>query len=432
MKLLAKYNRVNLITTIIVMLITGIIYYQAISYILTGQKDTDLVVEEQEIFDYVKLNHHLPQTFESNDQQISFTLASPGSVKREFINTMYFKKWDDDDKHKFKKHKHRREGENESARGLISAVTVGDKYYKILIIESKVETEDLIRIIFSITIGVILLLLLVLVAINRLILNRLWQPFYNIMSELRLFNIADSKPIPKLDNNIDEFKELNNAVIDMAARAKNDYQDLKVFTENASHELLTPIAVINSKLDTLIQTENFSDRQSKLLNDLYSAVSRLNRLNQSLLLLVKIENKLLHDKQQINLRELADEMIIQFEEIFNDKDIKLTYTLDDKEIYASRYLVEVLLSNLISNAIRHNYNGGEIIISLTNENLTIKNTGSSEPLPDEKIFTRFHKSSGSEGSGLGLTISRQICENFGFSLEYEFRDRYHVFIVNFI
>lgn len=432
MKLLAKYNRVNLITTIIVMLITGIIYYQAISYILTGQNDKDLVVEEQEIFDYVKLNHHLPQTFESNDQQISFTPASPGSVKREFINTMYFKKWDQDDKHKFKKHRHRREGEYESARGLISSVAVGDKYYKILIIESKVETEDLIRIIFFITIGVIMLLLLVLVAINRLILNRLWQPFYNIMSELRLFNIADSKPIPKLDNNIDEFNELNNAVIDMASRAKNDYQDLKVFTENASHELLTPIAVINSKLDTLIQTENFSDRQSKLLNDLYSAVSRLNRLNQSLLLLVKIENKLLHDKQQINLREVVDEMIIQFEEIFNDKDLKLTYTLDDKEIYASRYLVEVLLSNLISNAIRHNYNGGEIIVSLTNENLTIKNTGGSEPLPDEKIFTRFHKSSGSEGSGLGLTISRQICENFGFSLEYEFRDRYHVFIVNFI
>jgi signal transduction histidine kinase len=184
-------------------------------------------------------------------------------------------------------------------------------------------------------------------------------------------------------------------------------------------------------LDTLIQTENFSDRQSKLLNDLYSAVSRLNRLNQSLLLLVKIENKLLHDKQQINLRELVDEMIIQFEEIFNDKDLKLTYTLDDKEIYASRYLVEVLLSNLISNAIRHNHNGGEIVINLTNESLTIKNTGGNESLPDEKIFTRFHKSSGSEGSGLGLTISRQICENFGFSLEYQFKSDYHVFTVNF-
>jgi signal transduction histidine kinase len=428
MKLIAKYNRVNLITTIIVMLITGIIYYQAISWILTNQKDKDLKVEEREVFDYVSLNHHLPQTFESNDQQITFSEAKPGSVKREFIDTTYFKKWDKNGAHKT--HKHKRNGWYESGRGLITSVIVGDKYYKVLIVESKVETEDLIRLIFTITIGVILLLLLVLFITNRLILRRLWQPFYAIMKELRLFSVADTRGISKLDTTIDEFKELNSTVVAMAAKARHDYKDLKTFTENASHELLTPIAVINSKLDTLIQTENFSDRQSKLLNDLYSAVSRLNRLNQSLLLLVKIENRLLHERQQINLRELVEEMIIQFEEIFQDKDLKLTYTLDDKEIYASRYLAEILISNLISNAIRHNHNGGEVIINLTEEHLIIQNTGDNVTLPDE-IFTRFHKSSGSEGSGLGLTISRQICQNFGFSLDYRFQPPFHTFIIKF-
>lgn len=429
MKLLAKYNRVNLITTIIVMLITGIIYYQAISWILTNQKDKDLDVEEQEIFDYVNKNHQLPQTFESNDQQITFTLVEPGSVQREFINTVYFKKWDKDD-HPGKHHHHHGDGEFESGRGLISAVTVGDKYYRILVVESKVETEDLIRLIFFITIAVILLLLVVLLVTNRLVLNRLWRPFYAIMNELRLFNIADAKEIPKVVTTTDEFKELNNAVVDMAAKASHDYKDLKTFTENASHELLTPIAVISSKLDSLIQTENFSDRQSKLLNDLYSAVSRLNRLNQSLLLLVKIENRLLHEQQQINLEELIAEMIVQFDEIFEDKGIKVTYTLEAKEIFASRYLAEVLLSNLISNAIRHNHKGGEIIIHLTAESLIIKNTGEAIPL-NEEIFSRFHKSSGSEGSGLGLTISRQICENFGYTLNYLFRDGYHIFEVKF-
>jgi signal transduction histidine kinase len=427
MRLFAKYNRVNLITTVIVMLFTGIIYYQAISWILNNQKDNDLNVEEQEIFNYVKLNHRLPQTFESNDQQITFTPAKPNSVKREYINTMYFKKWNDDKRHKQRK----RDGEFESGRGLISSITVGDKYYKILIVESRVETEDLIRIIFFITISVILFLLLVLMIINRLILNRLWKPFYSIMNELRLFNIADNKEMPKLDTAIDEFKELNRAVLIMTAKAKYDYKDLKTFTENASHELLTPIAVINSKLDTLIQTENFSERQSKILNDLYGAVSRLNRLNQSLLLLVKIENRLLQDQEKINFRELLEEMIAQFEEIFQDKNLKVSYTLNDKEIYATRYLVEILLSNLISNAIRHNYNGGEINITLTNERFVISNTGEDRALPDEKIFTRFHKSSASEGSGLGLTISRQICENFNFSLNYQFQSPFHIFTIEF-
>ena len=300
-----------------------------------------------------------------------------------------------------------------------------------MIVESKVETEDLIRIIFFITAGVTLLLLLVLQLTNRLLLNRLWQPFHNIMGELRLFNLADTHEFSRINTSIDEFRELNDTVSDMSARVKHDYKNLKTFTENASHELLTPIAVINSKLDTLLQTESFNEQQSKILNDLYSAVSRLNRLNQSLLLLVKIENSLVHDKQQINLTQLLKELTAQFEEIYKDKDITLTHHLAEKEIFASRYLAEILVSNLIGNAIRHNIKGGEIIITLTNDTFIIKNTGINEPLHDDEIFTRFYKSSHSEGSGLGLTISKQICENFGFNLSYRFEDGYHAFVVVF-
>jgi signal transduction histidine kinase len=428
MKLLARYNRVNLVTTIVVMLITGIIYYQAISLILINQKDMDLGVEEREILEYASLNHHLPQTFESNDQHITFSEAKPGSFKREFFNTVYFKKWGNP---------HRihgnggAEGEYESGRGLVSSVAVGSKFYKITIIESKVETEDLIQIIFMITIGVILLLLVILLIMNRLILRRLWQPFYDIMKELRLFNVADTNEIPQVDTSIDEFRELNQAVLATTAKAKHDYKDLKTFTENASHELLTPIAIINSKLDTLIQTENFNEQQSKILNDLYGAVSRLNRLNQSLLLLVKIENRLLRGEEKLDLKALIEEQLVQFEEIFQDKELKLTVQLDNKEIAATPYLLEILLSNLLSNAIRHNYRGGEVNINLTAEHLVISNTGEDKPLPDDKIFTRFHKSSGSEGSGLGLTISRQICGNFNFTLNYDFQSPFHIFTIKF-
>jgi signal transduction histidine kinase len=427
MKLLAKYNRVNLVTTIIVMLITGIIYYQAISLILTKQLDKDLVVEENEVFEYAGLNHQLPQVFESNDQQITFTEAKPGSITRQFINTVYRNKKEEHPK----KRRHRHEDEYESGRGLISSITVNGIYYKILIVESKVETEDLIQIIFAITAGVILLLLITLFVTNRLLLNRLWQPFYNLLKELRLFNLADSKDIPLAGTTIDEFEELNQAIISMSTRVKSDYKDLKTFTENASHELLTPIAVINSKLDTLIQTDNFSQQQSKLLNDLYSAVSRLTRLNHSLLLLVKIENRLVEGSQLLNLRESIQEMVIQFEEIFQDKELKVICELADKEINASPYLVDILLNNLLSNAIRHNYIGGEININLTNEQLLIQNTGENSGLQQDQIFTRFHKSSNSEGSGLGLTISRQICENLNFSLNYTFNGGHHTFTVKF-
>lgn len=427
MKLVARYNRVNLLTTIIVMLITGIIYYQAISLILTNQVDKDLVVEENEVFDYVNLNHQLPQVFESNDQQILFTQAEPGTVKRQFVNTLYRHAEQD----RPKRHHHRHEDEFESGRGLISSVTVGDKYYKVLIVESKVETEDLIKIIFGITASVILLLFITLYTANRLLLNRLWQPFYNLLKELRQFNVADNNDIAPVNTRIDEFDELNQTIISMSTRVKSDYKELKTFTENASHELLTPIAVINSKLDNLIQTDSFSQKQSKLLNDLYGAVAKLTRLNQSLLLLVKIENRLVDSNDHIDLRESLDELLVQFEEIFQDKELKVISELADKKLTTSRYLIDILLNNLLSNAIRHNYKGGVIVVKLTSQQLIIQNTGDDTPLKNEHIYTRFHKSSSSEGSGLGLTISQQICENLNFKLEYRFEGVYHTFMVSF-
>lgn len=426
MKLLDRYNRVTLATTIVVMLITGLVYYFAIRLILISDVDKDLEVEENEIFESVKKNNQLPQVFESNEQQISFYAAQPGSVKRGFTDTVY-----QNVPSEYHRRRHHHHEEFESGRALLSSVTVGGQYYKIVIVKSTVETEDLVKIIFFITIGVVLLLLLTLFITNRLLLNRLWQPFHNLLKELRAFNISDNKSIPQPETNIEEFKELNQAVAAMSARVKNDYKDLKTFTENASHELLTPIAVINSKLDTLLQTENFSQQQSKLLNDLYGAVSRLTRLNQSLLLLVKIENRLVEDKQPVDLRAVIDELIIQFEEIFNAKDLKVTYKLSNKELFTNPYLVDVLLNNLLSNAIRHNYEGGEIDIKLTSNKLVIRNTGENVALESEQAFQRFRKSSSSDGSGLGLTISKQICENLGFGIDYSFEGGYHAFTIQF-
>lgn len=425
MKLLAIYNRVTLLTTIVVMLVTGVIYYIAIHQILINDVDKDLEVEENEIFEYARQNNHLPQVFESNDQQISFYEAQPGSVQRSYIDTLY----------KLTPRpgrKRRHHGERyESGRGLITSVTTGGKYYRVLIVKSTVETDDLVKLIFGITIGVILLLLLTLFIINRLLLNRLWQPFHNLLKELRLFNVADNKDIPQINTGIDEFKELNKVMTSMSSRVKSDYKDLKTFTENASHELLTPIAVINSKLDTLLQTDNFSLQQSKLLNDLYTAVSRLTRLNQSLLLLVKIENHLLEGNQPINLRSVIEELIIQFEEIFQDKGLNVSSDLSGKELNTNPYLIDVLLNNLLSNAIRHNHKDGEIRLTLTNDRLSIQNTGENTPLQSENLFKRFHKSSSSEGNGLGLTISRQICDNLGYALEYDFLHGLHTFTVVF-
>jgi len=417
MKLFQIYNRISLFTVVIIILITGIVYYYTISAILTYQIDKDLVVEENEVFDYVKLNHKLPQVFRSTDQQIYFRHANNEVVERRYINTDF---------------KDVKDNENESGRGLISSVIVNNQNYEVRIIESKVETEDLIWIIFLITIALIVLIIATLFIINRVLIKKLWKPFYGTLEQVKQFNLTDKDTITLAGSKIDEFDELNNAVTSMSLRVKDDYKNLKHFIDNASHELLTPVAVINSKLDILIQTNDFNERQSELLGDLYETVSKLTRLNKAILLLSKIENNLItDDAQYVNIKRHIESSLNLFQELFINKNITLKTDLGDAIVMMSKSLLEVLINNLLSNAIRHNNYGGELIVSLNKYHLQIKNTGSETALDSKQIFQRFNKSAQSEGTGLGLTLVQQICTNYNFTLTYTFESPFHIFTITF-
>lgn len=416
MKLLDRYNRISLLTTVLAMIVTGVIYYFTISYILTNRIDKDLKVEENEIFDYVKLNHRLPQVFKSEDLKIHFQAAGTEEIKRQFINTSY---WDD------------KERESKSGRGLISSVDVQGARYRITIIESKVETEDLIQLIFLITAGIILVLILLLAAINRLVIKNLWQPFYQILRQIKLFNVTDHNSIPKLDTAIEEFKDMNEEVTAMSLRVSSDYQELKRFVENASHELMTPLAVMNSKLDTLLQSGELSDRQGELMGEMYATVSRMKKLNKSMLLLSRIENRLIHEQEEIDLEQMVTGMVNAFQELLTAKALQVAVDLNNVQVTMNRDLAEILLSNLFGNAIRHNYVNGEIQIMLNHNALTIFNTGNSGELESSLIFQRFHKAAESEGSGLGLTLAREICESYGFRLSYHYLHNKHTFTIEF-
>lgn len=416
MKLLDKYNRISLITTVLVIIITGFVYYFTISFILTDQVDKDLLVEENEIFDYVKLNHRLPQVFKSEDLKIIFHAIGSDTVVRRFINTQY---WDAKDH------------ERESGRALDSWVTVNGTNYSIHIIESKVETEYLIRLIFLITLGIILLLIVVLIIINRLLISNLWKPFYDMLRQIKRFNLTDQNSITGLSTGIEEFSDMNKEISAMSSRVRQDYLELKNFVENAAHELMTPIAVMNSKLDTLIQTGNLSEQQGALIGDMYGTMAKLTRLNKVMLLLTKIENKLINDQVLLDLKLAVETCCAEFQDIAADKGLRLHLNLEAAEILMSKTLLDILLGNLLSNAIRHNRLGGEISIILDNHTLVIQNTSKADTLDASVIFQRFHKSPESEGSGLGLTLARQICESYGFQLLYKHESGFHTFTVLF-
>lgn len=414
MKLSEKYSQVTILTSLVILFFTGIIYYLVIHFILTEKHNRDLEIEENEIKEYVRVYRKLPLPGIFKDQIVYYTAAT-GDVQRRFSDTEFYKKNNDD---------------TEPGRQLVTKVELNGKTYQVTIIKSKVESEYLIRIIFLVTLAVSALLLITTMLVNKLVLSRLWKPFHAILFQLKSFQVAGNIELKTEESKIDEFRDLNSAAITLARRVRNDYRELKNFTDTASHEMMTPLAIINSKLDALLQTGPFSDIQGVLLEDIYTAIGRLSRLNQSILLLAKMENRMISNLGPVLLHELIPKKLRQFQELIEANGIQVELSLQNKEVSMNKHLADILLNNLISNAIRHNVAGGMIYITLDAEKIRIQNTGDPVMLNETLIFEKFHRGELSDGAGLGLALSRQICGYYGFKLVYSFA-RTHCFEVIF-
>ncbi|HEY9002749.1 MAG TPA: HAMP domain-containing sensor histidine kinase [Mucilaginibacter sp.] len=416
MKLSDHYNKASIITTISVLLAGGVIYFFAITFISKVQLDRDLTEEIDEVKEYINGNNRLPTQVEFDEDVTTFIKTDQTAFKRRYFDTVYVNP---------------KEKKQEEGRAVEDLIFFGGQHYKVMVTESREATEYLVQIIALITLVLMIGLLVTLFLTNRYLLRGLWKPFYNILSELKAFNISEPSDFNLQDNKVDEFAELNQAVQIMSERIKNDFQHLKHLTENASHEMMTPLAVITAKLDTLIQDESLNPAHYDLINDIYLAAGKLLRLNQTMLLLVKIENKLIEGNEVLRLDNLIREKLIHFQELLNTKHITVTEKLIEKEFFASKYLVDILLNNLFSNAIRHNTPNGQQYITLTPGKLIIRNTGALKALDAGTIFDRFQKGSQSEGTGLGLTIVKNICNLYNWQVSYYFDQSLHTFEIVF-
>ncbi|ASU31995.1 sensor histidine kinase [Mucilaginibacter xinganensis] len=416
MKLAAHYNKASIIISVTVLFISGLIYYFVINRIAREQLDSNLSEEIGEVVDYVNQNQRLPKSVDFDEDLTTFAKTNLAKFDTKYFDTPY---------------QNPREKKVEAGRAVSTLIKCKGENFIVTIVVSREDTEYLIQIIFIITLSLTTVLLTVLIITNRYILNGLWRPFYYILNQVKSFNVSDNKKMDIIEAKADEFRELGEAVSTMSSRVTSDYHGLKTFTENASHEIMTPLAVITSKLDTLIQDETLGPDQFAQITDIYSATNKLSRLNQSLLLLVKIDNNLLHETEKLNVKTIIREKIQQFNELIQNKNIELDYMLDDVDIIANRYLTDVLINNLFSNAIRHNKLHGQIKITLAGNKLLFQNSGDPSPLREATIFTRFHKGRSSDGTGLGLAIMKNICNQRNFDLKYEYLNDLHSFEITF-
>ena len=415
MKLFAKYSRIYLIATILVLIFAGLSYYFIIRYVLIRQLDNTLKVEEAEILDYAKTKGKLPEPANYKDQVIHYSVSEK-LPKRRFKS---FNRFDESEK------------EMESYRMLTFPLTVQGKNYIVTVTKSQAEKEDLLFLIVIISASVVILLLLMQFLANRFLLRKIWQPFYDILNSIKHFNVASRHSIPIHQSGIDEFNNLDKAVKQMTDKIMQDYDTLKNFADNASHEMQTPLAIINSKLDLLIQDPNLGEKQILQLQAMYDAVGRLSKLNQSLLLLTKIENDQFLHSEPVSMNNLLDKKLLQLEELIEAGKLKMKVEKENVDVEMNNYLADILLNNLLINSIRHNVENGHIDIKLNFESLVVSNTGKDGALDEKVIFDRFRKNGYSDGTGLGLAIVKQICDKLDFDISYHYLNNYHSFTVRF-
>lgn len=280
--------------------------------------------------------------------------------------------------------------------------------------------------------GVIILVLAVAIVLTvRIISRRTWKPFNETLQQIEKFHLENGV-LPELpQSGIEEFARLNQVLTALMRNSLASYNAQKEFTENASHELQTPLAVFQSKLDLLLQQPDLSEYQAELIQSLYEITNRLTRLNRSLLLLAKIDNSQYERREKINLSEFINKLLPSLESLSGDitfhKDFKTSLT-----VYANRILLESLVNNLVVNAVRHNRPGGEILLTLWDGKLILSNT-SDEPALDERlIFNRFYRPSEKvKGNGLGLAIVKAICMYHGWTVNYRYENNRHTFIITF-
>lgn len=324
-------------------------------------------------------------------------------------------------------------GDPISYRILESNVLIRGIPYNIILQNSLVSSEDLIKSIFFLIALLIIGIVGGLLAVNRILAGKIWQPFYHTLRSLRSFRVDGNEELSLPETDIEEFSDLNRVAETLITINQKLFKSQKEFTENASHEMQTPLAVMQSKLELLMQTNPITEEQSVLIGDLANASQRMYRLNKSLLLLTRIDNDQFTEQEEVSIDKVLSRLMDQYRAIGEQKNVSVRLLrIDPLKIKTNITLTEILISNLVSNAIRHNIQGGRVEVSLFENKLEVSNTGKPEPLDESKIFTRFHKESKDINSiGLGLEIVRKICQTSNFAVEYEFVNGLHTFIVSF-
>jgi signal transduction histidine kinase len=420
MKLLTKTTLYFITVSLFVFLLGGIAFYQLVRNSI--RKNVDEELQNQ--------MHLLISEMKSRQ-------TDPESVPVFFGETVRFEKVDAP-RHPYSAYSdtilhHSYKNQYEAHRSLSFYMQKGKHIYKVFLYKSLTEVNALIERLAVGLAALVLVFLFAILAINRFFFQKIWSDFFTTIKKIKVYDVNSKQEMQFPETEIIEFQQLNAVLDKMIMQIKRDYNELKEFTENLTHEIQTPLAVVKSKVELLLQKPDMNRKDSELIHSIYSQIISLSKLNKSLILITKIENNHFADNKLLILNELAHYHLSNFEDILDSKEIKVVF--DEKKkcrLKADKNLLDILLINLIKNAIRHNVKGGEIRIMIDENTFKIANTGDETDMKPDELFMRYSFDSGSDASlGLGLTIVKKIIEYYKYQIYYSYLNQKHCVEIKF-
>ncbi|MBX2980609.1 MAG: HAMP domain-containing histidine kinase [Flavobacteriales bacterium] len=424
MKLLHRTRRPILLYASVVLLLSIPAYYLILRNVWLADIDQDLEIVKRKVERGLQGGHLSQEALAETihrinaiDAGVHLALLPPDSSVVERFHTI--DRFDE------------LHGHEEPFRTYESTIMLDGVPYAISISRVIEETEELVLAITLVALVSLVLLFGGMLLIDRVAARRIWRPFHRLLDALKRFQVDSDQPFQASPTGVTEFDELERVVEQLTQRNRAIYEEQRHFTENAAHELRTPLALLQAKVERLFQSEGLSPQQAALLDETSRLLGRMRHTHDGLLLLARVDNAPVHPEERCDPVAIIRSQLAQTREQIDA--LGLTVSMEAAQTVSWRMepaMAEILLGNLIGNAIRHNMRGGRIRITLTPDALSIANTGQGGALDPESLFKRFSGSGSGKGLGLGLTIAQRVCERQGWSLRYAYREDMHVFSVH--
>jgi signal transduction histidine kinase len=403
MNLLDKSTRYYLVFSLFIFSIGALFFYFSIRQIINDGIDEALLQEKNVLIENLRYEGDIDSLKPSND----FYIHTLSGKHTEYDHFFTLKPAQDTSiKSKYRQ---------------LESVFSHDGQYYILRVRQSIDKEDeLIDSLVPVGVLMFMILMVGVLMINNMISARVWSPFYSIIERLKSYDVKKGGVIQYEQVNIKEFDQLSHNLFLMTSKINADYRSQKEFNENFSHELQTPLAIIQNSLENVIQSPNLKEEEMNHIGGVMDAVKRISSLSKGLLLLSQIDNNQFPDVREVNVTTVTSKILSFFSGIIEDRNISIIQNINgDVFVNGNQALLDILVTNIISNAIRHNVEGGHIEIELTPLHLVVSNSGKSLDGDVNTIFDRFVKLGEKKNSiGLGLPIVKKICEVSGFRVLY--------------